>query len=160
VSVSGLEDLADREAIREVIGRYAVGLDSRDFDLVGTCFAPDAEADYSGVKVLGGATRIVEWLRAAFSPVVSMHVMTSTKIDLAVDEARTLTYAIVHLVDEHEDDLRVRVRGLHYQDHFVRLATGWAIQSRVHRAILEYHAAAVDPSLAPAVRDTPTPNGG
>ena len=33
-------------AIRDVIDRYAIGLDRRDWELVRTCFAADCLADY------------------------------------------------------------------------------------------------------------------
>src|SRR3954449_870790 len=41
-----LQELADRRAIDDVLYRYAHALDSRDWDLLRTCFTEDAVADY------------------------------------------------------------------------------------------------------------------
>ena len=46
-----LQDLLDRENIREVIGiRYARGLDWYDLDMLKSCFHADAELDYGYFK--------------------------------------------------------------------------------------------------------------
>ena len=41
-----IQELADRQEIRDLMARYARGLDRRDFDAVASCLAEDAYADY------------------------------------------------------------------------------------------------------------------
>ena len=45
-----VEALLDRAAIHDVIMRYAQGLDRQDFDLVASCFAPEATGEFGGAS--------------------------------------------------------------------------------------------------------------
>ena len=57
--VPTLQTLLDRAEIRDVMARYARGLDRRDFDLAASCFTDAAVADHGGERATGhGAQRV------------------------------------------------------------------------------------------------------
>jgi hypothetical protein len=88
---------ADRDEIREVIARYFVGVDRRDWDLVRTCYHHDA-IDAHGQNFDGPADEFVTWM-SDFVPrtgTMTMHYGFSPLIVLDGDIAQCETYAIVH----------------------------------------------------------------
>lgn len=129
---STLQHLIDRAAIRDVMVRYARGLDRRDFDLVRTCFTADATADYgAGAQEALGIDRIIATVQAVERFQFTMHFMGDQTIDLHDDHADVETYAKDHLrytVDGHDYDM---TGGLRYVDRFVRQNGEWRIAARV-----------------------------
>ena len=55
-----LDDLIDREQIRDVIYRYARGVDRRDYELVRSCYHPNATDDHGSYK--GDVDGFITWL--------------------------------------------------------------------------------------------------
>ena len=135
----------DRIAIRDVILRYAEGLDVRDWDMLASCFTPDAQATYGTTVLEPGVDNIVKHVRGLENMVASTHLMGGTRIDLRGDEARTFTPATVFLVTADT----IRSRGLRYRDTFVRRGDQWLIQVRVHTVHWMYESAAVPTGLQP-----------
>jgi 3-phenylpropionate/cinnamic acid dioxygenase small subunit len=125
---TALRQLADRTAIRDVILRYARGVDRRDWALVASCFATDAFADYDDV-VKGTATEMIAVIAPALARFANtMHVMGNQLIELAGDTAESETYAVCyHRLGEN----RVMVVGLRYLDRLQRDRERWLIQRRV-----------------------------
>src|SRR5216684_7822624 len=87
----GLQELADRAEIEDVITRYANAVDSRDFDAVASCFTTDARATYGGVELPPGAEAIVTFLRqlrpATLDRHVGTHLASNILISLDGDQA-------------------------------------------------------------------------
>ena len=48
-----LQELLDRASISDVTMLYTRGIDTRDLDLVASCFTQDAQADFYGDKFVG-----------------------------------------------------------------------------------------------------------
>lgn len=125
--------LRDRECIRDVLRRYARGVDRKDWDLVRGAFHPDAFDDHGPYKGgVDGFLAMVQERHRAISQ--SIHMVTDSFIEFA-DEANALVessylvYQTVHsepgACDVEEHDVIGR-----YVDHF-RLAEGeWRIQHR------------------------------
>jgi ketosteroid isomerase-like protein len=131
------DDLRARAEIQDVIARYAVALDARDFDAVRACFAEGARATYGGVEPPSGRDAIADWIEANLTAVASTHLLAPPLIELHGDHARTVTAAIAVLTEERDGELVARTRGLRYSDELERGAGGWKIVRRVHEALWE-----------------------
>jgi 3-phenylpropionate/cinnamic acid dioxygenase small subunit len=127
-----LQELSDREQIREVLVHYAQGLDRREFDQVASCFTTDAQAEYSGTVLAPGVDTIVKYVSGVARLAATTHFMGETAIMLDGDTAETKNYTIAYLVNTETS--KVHVRGLRYHDWFVRTPDGWRIRKRVHTA--------------------------
>ena len=55
----------DRQALQDVMLRYAAGVDDRDFDLYRSCFADDVEVVGFGPNAIQGADAWLEFVRTA-----------------------------------------------------------------------------------------------
>ncbi len=141
-----LQELADKTAIRDLMARYARGVDRRRFDLVASCFTADAVANYGTVDDVG-VEQIVKRTRGVERFHHTTHFMGNQSIDLHGDTADVETYAIDYLrftKDGRDYDMW---GGLRYEDSFVREADGWKIRRRVmHTDWRRYDPVTKDPS--------------
>lgn len=106
--VARLERLETLEAARECLYRYADGVDTRDWALLGSAFASDAVMAMPGVEVRG-RDAIVEGLRGMLPPeFVTRHMIVNPRV-------------------EHTGPGTARVRSTIYYAHEGRgfEATGW-----------------------------------
>ena len=104
--------ITPHEAIRNVLGRYSMGVDDRDFDSVGACFAKDAIASYSGLTIPQGRDHIVEHIRGISRTVVSQHYLTPIIIEVDGDTTETLSYGMAVLVQQKDGETKSVARGL------------------------------------------------
>ena len=125
----------DRGAIENLLMRYALAVDTRDFDGVGACFTPGATASYSGVALAPGVGPIVAHISGIASCVQSQHIFGASLIEIDGDRATAVSYATAHLVRPEGDGHVATTRGLRYDDVLVRTPAGWRIESRVHQAL-------------------------
>ncbi len=145
--------LADEFAIRDVLHRYAFGLDTRDFDMQRACFAEDVEAEYGGHRLPRGVDSILALNRGAGGFVSTMHHSGTTVIlSLAGDAAETEHYAVAYLLSREADGRHVlTTRGVRYSDAFRREGGGWRICRRRHNVLWATTAeATASPPLPPA----------
>jgi ketosteroid isomerase-like protein len=126
---AAINDLLDREAIRDVIRRYAHAVDRRDLDAVAACFMPDAA--YRGSLGEGTIDIALAALRQRVTRYArTMHFIGNQLIDLHGDTASSETYAIAyHQIDSDGERRNVAV-GVRYLDEFVRHQGTWRIQRR------------------------------
>jgi hypothetical protein len=123
-----LQHLLDREAIRDVLLRYASGVDRKDLALVTSCFLPGAP--YEGALGIGTARTAIESLRERLQRYEStLHVIANQLIEIAGDRASSETYAIAfHVLREPAAQmLTVAVR---YLDELSRQNGEWKIARR------------------------------
>jgi 3-phenylpropionate/cinnamic acid dioxygenase small subunit len=131
----------DRDAIVDLISRYAHCVDTGDVDALVGCFTDDARVDLDGGRVsVDGRDAITSfYARALHDPAAgasdaSTHLMSNTLVDLCGDDrAHAETEAVAYKA--HRDRLVVVVRGLRYSDDCVRTGRGWRISHRVHRCL-------------------------
>lgn len=128
-----VDDLLAKEEIREVLFRYARGIDRLDFDLVTACYHPDAYDDHGTFK--GNVPDFIEMCRN-FLPrfVCTQHFMGNMLIEVDGDVARAETYAVAYHRQELPDGSgKDDVFGVRYVDRFEkRSAAGpWLIAHRV-----------------------------
>ncbi|MBI4299975.1 MAG: nuclear transport factor 2 family protein [Chloroflexi bacterium] len=122
--------LEDRQAIREVMVRYAHGLDSRDLDMVQSVFAPDAYAEYGTFKDTG-ADKITEMLRNAINRFQgTLHFMGNQFIQFKDGAADVETYCVASHLIPGEGGQDLLVIGLRYYDEMAPQGDHWVIRRR------------------------------
>lgn len=163
----GEHETGPRQAILDVINRYFIAIDHREWDLLRTCFATDVTGIYEGVEVAGGIDRLMDFFegRSAFGfPLeivdlqISMHVIGTHAARVDGDRAFAETYCLAHLIDRPGGQPRMRTRGLRYVDELGRIDGHWVIRQRRH--ILDWMrvdqvesaATSIEPT-GPALRD-------
>lgn len=127
-----LDRLADALAIRDLLYRYARGVDRRDLDLVRSCFAPDAR--YEGALARGTVADMLAALPAAMDRyAVTMHFMGEPAATIAGATARSETPTLAYHV-LRDPPGRVRTVAVRYDDVLARTGAGWLVVARrVHR---------------------------
>jgi hypothetical protein len=128
-----ISDLLDRMEIADLLTRYGVAIDSRQWDLLDTVFTPDATVDYSS----SGApkctfTEIKAWFKAFLGRFpMNQHMTLNSHVVLNADEATGRTYFFNpnSFPDETGTPRMIFVGGF-YNDRFVRTADGWRIAER------------------------------
>ena len=128
-----LEEISDRMQIDDVLIRYTVAIDTKDFDLLDQVFTPDAHIDYTASGGIEGEYPNVKgWLANALSLFPTyQHFIGNTTHTLDGDAARTRTYFINPMVFENPDGSNhVFTVGGYYVDRLVRTDAGWRIEDR------------------------------
>jgi ketosteroid isomerase-like protein len=127
-----LQRLLDEEAIKKVHIRYCRGIDRMDWDLVRSCYHPDAVDDHG--DYVGGVDGFIEYCKAGCPNFLSTtHFTGNQLVEVAGDVAWAEHYArAFHRVPPDEDgvmkDLVVNCR---YSDRFERRDGEWRIAHRV-----------------------------
>jgi ketosteroid isomerase-like protein len=126
-----LDDLLARQEIADAIYRYARGIDRLDFDLVRSCYHPDAYDDHGSFR-----GNVDEFIAAAqaFLPrwTATQHFMGNMLIEVEGDVARAETYAVAyHRREDAEGNGKDDVMGIRYVDRFERRGGEWKIAHRV-----------------------------
>jgi uncharacterized protein (TIGR02246 family) len=126
-SEAPLRELLDRSAIRDLLFRYARGVDRRDLALVASCFTPDAT--YEGSLGRGGIRTALAGLAEAMERYEgTMHFVGNQLIDLRGDEAASETYAVAF---HRRTAGALFVVAVRYLDDLVRADGAWRIRRRV-----------------------------
>ena len=137
---SSLQELLDRQALRELMVRYYRAVDRRDWEALKSVFAPDAHLNYNNGTFDGqGVERIIEFIKPVARSRASMHFMGQQSVELQGDSARMETYGIANGVRARESGGPERTGGqaLRYQDQLVRTPAGWRVKARVMVVIYE-----------------------
>ena len=126
-----LEKLIARQEIADVIYRYARGIDRLDFDLVRSCYHPDAYDDHGGL-----AGNVDEFIAAAKDFLMrwtaTQHFMGNMLIEVNDPMARAETYAVAyHRREDADGNGKDDVFGIRYVDRFERRDDEWRIAHRV-----------------------------
>lgn len=127
--------LLERDAVADVIRRYAFGIDTRDDVMVHSCFARDARIQ--GTVFSGGVEEYLGRLLAHVREFgATMHHLGTQLIEVQDDTASAHTYAIaLHFRDAAGTDEDVAV-GVRYDDRLRREPGGtWRIVDRTVRSI-------------------------
>ncbi|MBU6212331.1 MAG: nuclear transport factor 2 family protein [Gammaproteobacteria bacterium] len=141
-----LARLLDKEAIREVLSKYARGVDRGDGPLLKSCYHPDAIEEHGG-RYTGNAYEYVDGAIPRIRLMDSMqHVLGNTHFDFVTDD---LAYVETYLVTL----ARMNINGERFDtftggrliDRFERRQGDWKIAHR--RTIFDWN------------RDTPSREG-
>jgi ketosteroid isomerase-like protein len=127
--VSDLAYLSDRQAIHDLVTRYACAVDRRDFAAVAACFTPDADTDYTYWK--GPIREVLEKIRAGVGGfAMTMHVLGNHLATVDGDSATSETYAVCYHRRPGVPDGAQLVVAMRYLDDLVRTPDGWRIRRR------------------------------
>ena len=130
---------ADHDDIADVLVRYATGIDSRDWDLLRTCFTTDCDADYGDIGHWYSGDEITAWMAECHEPLgPTMHRITN--IVVAGDGDQVTARSYVHAILTTSD----RSRAIHaygwYDDELLSAEDGWRIaRRRFTSATIEGH---------------------
>ena len=155
-----LQELLDKEAIRDVIYRYSRGLDRMDKEMAYSVWHPDGTALYYGIFE-GTGHGFVDWVWKAHEAMEShSHQMTNSLIQVDGDRAISETYAIVSLrtnpdVNGKQSELVSRGR---YLDRWSKREGRWAIEHRVYVMDLQTVDGVSEAGSAESKRDESDPS--
>lgn len=123
--------LQDRLEIDDLLVRYATALDGQDWDLLRTCFTPDARADYEIAGSNDGIDEIVATCRQALGGLdASQHLIGNVVVEVDGDEARARCYLHAQHVLVSPNGTNTFVVAGTYSDRLVRTPDGWRIAQR------------------------------
>jgi 3-phenylpropionate/cinnamic acid dioxygenase small subunit len=132
-----LREISDRIQIQDLLVRYTVAIDTKDWSLLDSCFTPDAHVDYTATGGTKGAyPEVREWLEKALAPFpMTVHYISNSTVELKGDEASSRTYVINPMGFPKEDgSLHIFTVGGYYVDKLVRTDEGWRIAERVEES--------------------------
>jgi len=123
--------LVDRDAIHDVMFRYADGVDRRDMERVRACFAPDLRVvDWGG----GFADRdaMITYISGVAIFHTTMHMFGNDYIDVEGDTAHIDCYAMLthHLDDAQGVTSEMNVSGGRYVESLTRRDGQWVVTQR------------------------------
>jgi hypothetical protein len=128
-----LQLLLDRLAIDDLLSRYTVALDTREWGLLATVFTPDATIDYTSSQgIKGQFPEVAAWLEKTLTSLsMTQHVLGNKLIKVEGDHGTGRTYFFNpnSVVDESGGTALFFVGGF-YLDRFVRTDEGWRIENR------------------------------
>ncbi len=135
------KEVSDRIQIDDLLIRYTVAVDTKDWSLLDTCFTPDAQLDYKSAGGLAGSyPEVRAWLEKALAPFsMTMHFISNTTLELDGERARARTCVLNPMGFPNEDgSLHLFTVGAYYVDKLVRTPDGWRIAERTEeQAFLE-----------------------
>ena len=134
-----LQEISDRLEIQELIARYSVALDTRDYDGLDDLFTDDAVLDYTATGAIrGGLAEMKQFIADAFAMFDgTQHLTTSTTLAFDDDGNTAHGKSACHNPMVFGGDLRPKMMivGLWYVDTFVRTPDGWRFKERVEQQL-------------------------
>lgn len=131
--ILSLEEISDRIQINDLLIRYTVAIDTKDWALLDTCFTQDAVCDYrASGGTAGPYTEVREWLARALAPfAMTQHLIGNTTVTIEGDSARcrTMVYNPMGLPNG-KGGLNIFTVGAYYNDRLVCTGEGWRIAER------------------------------
>lgn len=121
--------LVQREAVHDVMNRYAAGVDRRDMDLVASCFTPDVDAQAWGFT---DRDSLVAFISGVSTFHTTMHMMGNQFIDVSGDTATMASYAMLTHHGQQPDGQpwELNLSGNRYVEELVLGDDGWVIRKR------------------------------
>jgi 3-phenylpropionate/cinnamic acid dioxygenase small subunit len=121
--------LADREAVRDLVHRYAVAVDRKDWPAVRACFTAAATCDYAWFR--GDLDTVMGHIERGLAQFqTTMHLVGTHVAEITGDTATAETYAVCHHRLARAEGTADRVVGMRYLDGLVRTPAGWRIRHR------------------------------
>ena len=123
---------ADRLAIQDLQIRYAIALDSRDWELLRTVFLPTAQVQYPGSPQLDGFEQTRAFCDHALSRYrITQHMLGNHRVSGEGDEvSASCALQAIHVEPDGKGGAIFTLWGT-YTDRIVRTPDGWRIAERV-----------------------------
>lgn len=123
-----VQQIADRQALGELLALYCRAVDRRDFALLRRLYHPDAVHDHGGL-FSGNREEFLAFLACSMGNVVTHHFVGNALFALDGDRAEGEVYTInYHVIGT--DERRDYVAGGRYLDHYVRHEGQWVFMAR------------------------------
>jgi len=126
--------LADRLEIDDLLTRYAVAIDTKQFDLLDTVFSPDATIDYTSAGgVAGKLPEVRKWLAEVLAGFpMTQHLVGNRDVKIDGDTATARSYFYNPMGMPGKDGkLSLFFVGGYYNDRLRRTPDGWRIYERI-----------------------------
>jgi len=121
--------LRDRELIRELPQRYALGIDTDDWRAVAAVFHPECQVQ--GTLQSAGIAEYLEALEPGVKQYhATLHFMGNQYVSVDGDRGHVETYAVAYHIEAEDSPLPDLVMGVRYQDDVVRDGDTWKILRR------------------------------
>ena len=134
-----LQEVFDRIEIDDLLTRYATAIDTKDYELLDSCFVPDADIDYvSSGGIAGKYPEVRAWLEKALAIFpVTLHSLSNSEITLDGDRAQGKTLVTNPMcMRDAEGQQTIFTVYAYYEDELVRTDQGWRIARRFERQAL------------------------
>jgi ketosteroid isomerase-like protein len=127
-------EMADREAIRDCLYRYARAVDRKDIELSRSLYWPDASVDFDKAMQLDSSDEIHEVMEPIWESMFpSKHMMGNMLIEIDGDKAYVETYHYSFDRGKNPDGSDYeRVSSGRYLDQLERREDEWRFKHRVH----------------------------
>ncbi|HJN93913.1 MAG TPA: nuclear transport factor 2 family protein [Dehalococcoidia bacterium] len=137
-----LAKLQARDAIVDVLQRYAMAVDGRDSELLRTCFSDDATANYMNLQECPTPEHLVDWVLGTVGRYDLTHHLNGVpdvQVDMAAGTAQSTTYLqAVHRRPEDRGGTSLILGGI-YRDRHQLTNDGWRIAERRFETIWSYN---------------------
>jgi ketosteroid isomerase-like protein len=126
----------DIAAVVNVINLYAIGVDTRQWQLFDQVFTSDAVTDFGGPAVFSGLATIRQLFEAIHAPFnATQHATRGHHVTVNGDEATCLSYLHARFLRDVPDGDNMYEATGWYDDRLVRTAAGWRIAHRTCRTL-------------------------
>ena len=124
-------ELADREAIRECLARYARGIDRLDAAMVRSAYWPDCIDEHLNFR--GNTEEFIEWSFSAMGGMdQTMHFITNVLMTINGASADVESYFYgIHRINGTDGGKRDVVGAGRYVDKFLKRDDEWRIKARL-----------------------------
>lgn len=124
------QDFVNKSDIRDLLARYFVGVDRRDWDMIGSCFTPDIHAEYHMFKA-DGIAELMQHIRGVARSKSSTHFMGNHLIEVKGETARSEIYCEIHMIFAEPAGDHDTVLGTRYIDQLTRVNGHWKVKHRL-----------------------------
>lgn len=123
-----LAELLDKQALTELVYRYARAVDRKDLDRLGRLYHRDAHHDHGGLFA-GTPQEFVDWLKASMGDVETQHLIANALFVVEGDRARGEIYTVnFHHMPGQASNY---IAGGRYLDDYVRHEGRWLFARRL-----------------------------
>lgn len=123
-----LQELTDREALRELVAAYCRAVDRQDLALMRRLYHPDAYHDH-GDLFRGTRDAFIAWLEKSLGNMVSHHFIGNLLLSVTGDRAEGEVYSInTHVLPG--TPAREYIAGGRYLDEYIRVGGAWLFKRR------------------------------
>lgn len=122
-------DLHDRAALVDLASRYALAVDTLDFERLRAVFVDDATLD-TGRGIRTGLDEILTAMEGLRRYEATSHVLGQQVVEATDEGATGVTYCTAHHLRADGDSRTDTVMHIRYHDRFVRTDAGWRIAAR------------------------------
>lgn len=128
---TALEELLERQAVEDVLLRYASTIDRKDFETLRSLFCDDVRGQYGDVVVNGG-DELLQWIdEMTVDKTWQHHLLSVYHVDfVSRTEAHALTYHTSHQTSVGSPDRCSRIVA-RYTDVVRKIDGAWKIADKV-----------------------------